>query len=233
MKVFITWSGDRSKAIAEALHEWLPSVIQAVDPWISISDIDKGARWMEEIARHLEQADVGVVCLTSENLESPWLLFEVGALSKALLKDEKKPLVCTYLLDLEPKNVALPLGQFQHTKAEKEDTRKLMHTINRALGDKALSAEKVDETFDLWWPKLEKCLNSIPPQEQPERQRSTEEMLEEILAGIRSLLRTPTIALQQIMSQEGAIENLRGWINFKDIEEIKTVEPKVPKITPD
>ena len=44
MKVFLCWSGTRSKGIANALHEWLPRVIQALDPWISV-DIDKGARW--------------------------------------------------------------------------------------------------------------------------------------------------------------------------------------------
>ena len=44
MKVFISWSGTRSKALANALHKWLPMVLQYVEPWVSDSDIDAGER---------------------------------------------------------------------------------------------------------------------------------------------------------------------------------------------
>lgn len=44
MKVFLSWSGERSRLVATALHEWLPQVINAVEPFIS-SNIDAGARW--------------------------------------------------------------------------------------------------------------------------------------------------------------------------------------------
>jgi hypothetical protein len=33
--VFISWSGERSKLIAEAFYEWLPMVIQSAKPWMS------------------------------------------------------------------------------------------------------------------------------------------------------------------------------------------------------
>jgi hypothetical protein len=49
---------------------------------MSAADIDKGAKWSTEISRELEQANFAVSCLTPENLNEPWLLFEAGALSK-------------------------------------------------------------------------------------------------------------------------------------------------------
>jgi hypothetical protein len=73
MKVFISWSGARSKAIAEILRQWLPGVIQAVKPYYSPDDISKGARWSSEIGKELEAARVGLICLTRENLEAPWI----------------------------------------------------------------------------------------------------------------------------------------------------------------
>src|SRR5688572_19220319 len=109
MEVFLSWSGERSKAVAETLSVWLGQVIQAVDPWIS-SDIEKGARWNPEIAARLEQSRVGIICLTKENLDAKWILFESGALSKT-----KDAYVCTLLLDIDPSDVEQPLGQFQHT----------------------------------------------------------------------------------------------------------------------
>lgn len=41
MQVFISWSGDQSKAVAELLNDWIPCVTQAVKPWISSADLDK------------------------------------------------------------------------------------------------------------------------------------------------------------------------------------------------
>jgi hypothetical protein len=69
-----------------------------------------------------------------ENLTASWLLFEAGTLSKTL----DKTFVCPYLLNLQPTDIQGPLSQFQAATTEKEETRKLLHTINNALGDHAL-----------------------------------------------------------------------------------------------
>lgn len=41
MKIFVSWSGKRSKAVAELMSDWLKCVIQASQPWISTRDIDR------------------------------------------------------------------------------------------------------------------------------------------------------------------------------------------------
>lgn len=185
MKLFISWSGIRSKAIAKALHDWIPHVIQAVRPFMSEEDIQKGSRWAVEIAAQLKDARVGLICLTPENLEAPWILFEAGALSNKL-----GDLVCTYLFQLQPTDVLEPLGQFHATKAEKEDTRKLMHSINQTLDNGTLPVVQLDETFEIWWPKLEVALASVPDvEEKPEVERDEREMIAEILELVRDLAR--------------------------------------------
>jgi hypothetical protein len=44
VEIFLSWSGSKSKAVAEALRIWLPKVNPAFKPWLSTADIDKGAR---------------------------------------------------------------------------------------------------------------------------------------------------------------------------------------------
>lgn len=145
MKVFLSWSGKRSQQMAEVLSDWLGQVIQAVEPWIS-TDIEKGARWSQEISDKLEESRVGITCLTRGNLNENYILFEAGAISKT--KDAR---VCTFLLDLKPTDIERPLGEFQHTKFEKEDVRKLLHTINGAVkkeGERALGEKQLDKIFE-------------------------------------------------------------------------------------
>lgn len=185
MKIFISWSGDKSKNIAEALYEWLPNVIQGLEPWISVNDIEKGTVWRSEVSSQLEAASVGIICLTSDNLEKPWLLFEAGAISKKL----NDSYVCTYLFGIEPSDVKDPLAQFQSTRANKEDTHKLLLTINQAQGEKSLSKDRIDKSFDKWWPELEQKLKAVPDQSpHSEILRTDREILQEILLSVRHLM---------------------------------------------
>lgn len=104
MRVFLSWSGERSRIVADALRHWIPDVIQSVELWMSGSDIEAGARWNERIQHQLSESRFGILCVTPENIPSPWLLFEAGALAKTI----EDTFVCPYLIDLEPSD--LPRG---------------------------------------------------------------------------------------------------------------------------
>ena len=202
MKVFISWSGILSRRAAETLREWLPNVLQAVEPWMSAEDIEKGARWSSEVATELSSTKAGILCVTPDNLEAPWLNFEAGALSKTL----EKTFVSPYLINLRPSDLKGPLVQFQATEANKLDTRRLVGTLNKALDDSALSEKQLDKTFEIWWPELESSLQEIRSAKAPQRpQRADREILEEILALVRDqakrnpveILFTPTFSQEE------------------------------------
>ncbi len=187
MKVFISWSGETSRLVAQALREWLPQIIQAIKPWMSEEDINKGARWRSELTTELDKTSFGIFCLTKENLTAPWLLFEAGAVSKKV----EASFVCTYLIDLTPGDVAEPLSQFQATVANKADTRKLLLTINKALKENALEEGQLNKAFEKWWPDLDEKLKSKPIPK-TESKRDPRELLEEILSTVRELNRIST-----------------------------------------
>jgi DNA-binding protein Fis len=210
MNVFISWSGERSRAVAEALHKWLPKVVNAIKPWLSSADMDKGVRWSADVALRLEEAHAGIICLTPTNLHSDWILFEAGALSKTV----ENAFVCPFLIGVEPSDLKPPLSQFQCTRAEKEDVLKLLTTLNSALEDDALPETHIQEVFEVWWPKLDTQLKMLPSEEATRKQHRTDrELLEEVLSLVRDQNRSSNLSLQSTMSaveQEEITEALKS-----------------------
>jgi hypothetical protein len=184
MKVFISWSGERSKSIAEALYHWLPTIIQHLKPWMSEHDIDKGTRGIPAISQHLEETQFGIICLTPENLNAPWLLFEAGALSKS--QDQSR--VWTFIYQLEHTDIRGPLAQFQHTKAEKEDVRNLLRTMNIAQNMPLISDQQLEVAFNRGWQELEQSLQTIPSKEEVRAERTERDMIKEMLGLLRTLM---------------------------------------------
>lgn len=223
MKVFLSWSGTKSHKLALTLRDWLPSVIQSVEPYVSSEDIDKGARWSTDIAKELEDSGFGILCVTKENLNAPWLTFEAGALSKKLDKSYVSP----FLFDIKRAEITGPILQFQSTVFEKEDVKKLVYTINKALGDEKLAETRLEKTFEVWYPNLEKELNSVNEDfestetlEEPIEENISSKILEEILELTRinqKLLRSPDILfppdyLRHIMKSEEEDEREKMFI---------------------
>ena len=175
-RVFISWSGPQSKRIAEALNDWLPEVIEGVKPWISTHDIGAGQRWGPEINRQLEQTSFGIVCLTRDNLQAPWILFEAGALAKAVDSSRVVP----YLFGVPGSDVVPPLGQFNHVSADREGTYRLLHGVNAQYGGK-YDDIRLDRKFQKYWPDLERVLAEIPKDLGKNTHRKERELIEELL----------------------------------------------------
>ena len=108
-RVFISWSGDRSLKVANSLQAWLKMVVQPIDVWFSDVNITPGLRWRHALGDELQKSQFAIVCLTRENMNAPWLLFEAGAIGRSLDESRVVPL----LLDLSQSDVKGPLAEFQ------------------------------------------------------------------------------------------------------------------------
>jgi hypothetical protein len=129
MKVFISWSGDYSKQLAEVIRWWLPHVLQFTKPYFTPADIEKGARWDNEISVELEQSQIGIIAMTAENRSSPWIMFEAGAISKVV---EEKARVCPIIFGIKKTDLVGPLASFMATEFNRAEVRQLLTTINNA-----------------------------------------------------------------------------------------------------
>ena len=210
VRVFISWSGDQSKAIAECLKDWLPLVLQSLEPYFTPSDVDKGTRWQSEISHELAQANIGILCVTRESMNSPWLLFEAGVLSKQL----EMAHVCPILFGLRPTDITGPLAQFQATEFEREDFRQLVGVLNDRLGERHLPAKTLDAVFEKFWPDLKSNIEGVieaMPDTNQAPVRSTNEMLDEILR----LVRRPRISLA-VIAEAIITDLLKGYLTLHD-----------------
>lgn len=155
MRIFISWSGSKSKKVADYLSEWLKSLPLAIDPWVSGPAIEPGSRWNKEIDEAMQDTNFGILCITLENQHEPWICFEAGALAKII----KKARVVPYLIDIKPSELKQPLQQFQAAEATKEDTLKLVKTIHKASGDESRKETDLERAFEKWWPDLQNIIH--------------------------------------------------------------------------
>ena len=157
MKIFIGWSKENSKRIAEQLRDML---LHLFDPnlelFMSAKDVSSGVDWEKELYKELEQSSFGIICFSGSNRFNPWLFFEAG-----FLKANESE-ICPYLHDLSANEIPSPLRSFQSAYCDEESTLKMILDINKKLGNqKGHNPEILKDNFKHQWQDFEKRLRDI------------------------------------------------------------------------
>jgi hypothetical protein len=82
---------------------------------------------------------------------------------------------------------------------------RILQTINAGAGEHQLPETVLNDTFEKWWPDLEKDISTARtarPPAKPAHKRDTRELLDEILSLVRSVAQ----------DQKTSVEVLAGWI---------------------
>ncbi len=215
MKVFISWSGHRAQLVAEGLKALVADVLGRADPWVSSEDIAVGDRWADQIGKRLQDTNYGVIVVTADNKDRPWLNFEAGAIAKSVETGKVMP----YLVGLRKGDIAAPLGMFQAAVADAVGTRELVDALNKGLAP-SNDAATMDRRFTAAWPRLEGILATLPvaATEAPSRAtRSDRDVLEEILSMVRASARTRADAEEHDTSAawlHGAARPVDVWLHL-------------------
>ncbi|OGA48709.1 MAG: hypothetical protein A3F74_20830 [Betaproteobacteria bacterium RIFCSPLOWO2_12_FULL_62_58] len=207
MKVFIAWSKAPSLKVAEGLRAWLPLAINSLEPFLSTNDVRSGQRWFSEIGKQLQETKFGILCLTPEGKDAPWLLFEAGALSKIVAESHVVPL----LIGLDRVQIEGPLSQFQGPPVTRDGMKKLIQDMND-LTEKPLKDPILSSAFDMFWAEIEPVIRSAEEDVKfpaaPAKRRPQDEMIEEILNAVRS----HGISLDQIATRIEQIAPPTGFL---------------------
>ena len=186
LTLFISWSQQPSQAIAEAIKLWIAICLPDVKVFLS-TEILAGQRWGRTLADNLEQIDYGILIYTSNNLDSLWMAFEAGALSKNHAESRVVPL----LFDVSPSDLSSPISQFQSKSFNPDDLRQLLIDLNNLQAESVRrpEAELVDlakETWSLVEAKINTAIHRISI-EKKSVSRSDRELLEEVVEQVREL----------------------------------------------
>jgi uridine kinase len=140
MDIFIAWSLDRSKIVAETVKKCLENVFEKrVNVWLSTT-LESGQEWFSELEKGLNSAKLGILCLTPENIFSRWIHWEAASI---ISNRQDKSAVIPLCLDLMPIKIPYPLSQFNAVLADKmgliEIVRKIYRDIFRDDPDNSIS----------------------------------------------------------------------------------------------
>jgi hypothetical protein len=179
-------------------------VIQSIEPFMSAEDIRAGQRWASEIGAKLAEVNFALLCLTPTNLDSKWIHFEAGAVSKNLAQGR----VSGLLLDVSATQIEFPLQQFQHTPLSKDALLKLVQELNKHCAA-PLPESRVQTSFQRGFPDFEKSLVQVRQvlaheQKDSHPSRGTNDILTDVLTAQQGLA-TKLDALE---------ENVRLALNY-------------------
>jgi hypothetical protein len=198
-------------------------VVHQVDTWISGRDIGPGQRWALALGRELAESHFGIICLTAENLQSPWILFEAGAVSRSL-----EARVVPLLFGIKPSDLAGPLAQFQSVEADRAGIERLVAHLYDA-GNSALDARQKDLVFRQLWPVLEERLKGLADQ------ATKESPVQSPVDLLSELAKSPDHLPATMSEDKGTLERidqerkrLRRELEYLETEEAKLAKQDAP-----
>lgn len=135
-KIFISWSGKTTSSfqVATVIHSALKLVFQNHEFFFS-DHIQKGTFGVQQIFENLSEAKIGIFCVTKANILKPWLNFEAGALSCAVMKNNGCAI--PLLIDMTKDEFAAspsPLAKFQAVCLnDSDDILRMLNDISNAI----------------------------------------------------------------------------------------------------
>lgn len=154
-KVFVSWSGKNTDSfiVAKKIAEFLPKILQNTDVFMS-DNIQAGTNFVEQITKNLSDSKVGIICVTKDNFNSPWLNFETGALSNVVTLGNGvvTPVLINMTTD-ELQQCSSPIRYLHAVTFDYDGIKQLITSINKCLAE-PLDVVSLNDIFEAFIPKL-------------------------------------------------------------------------------
>jgi hypothetical protein len=153
MAVFISSAGEQGRKVAGAFREWLPRMLPGIDVSADTRDEKPGEAGLPALLSQLEKASLCLLFLTPQNVRSPWMYFEAGAMAGK----KHGPKIVPYLAGVSGSYLmAGPLSQFSWVDGSRQGTWSLLRALNREMPEPRDEAELEHDFSNTWgWVKRE------------------------------------------------------------------------------
>jgi predicted nucleotide-binding protein len=199
VKVFLSWSGQQSRDAAVLLRDFIPQVLQEVEPWLADGDLQSGQSIGHSINSAIETSDVAIACVTRANMSSTWMNYELGVAASS-----QKPIL-PVLVNLEPSELVAPLSSHLAIRLDRTGLRDLLLELNRAA-EHPLYSQVLDDVFDINWPRLAPALTALL-QADPTPTSAPDSATNDVFKGIESQFKAIRGLLENIDQRLPVIDN--------------------------
>jgi hypothetical protein len=149
------------------MKDWIEFLFPSgIDVWLSTQgdSIRPGAFAVPQIIKGLRQSDYGVFCFTKDNIKSPWMMFEAGAICKQDNTTSEIEGAYTILFEGGIDDLrGTPLEQLQHTLFNEDSMYKFFSAVNtisgQALIDEHRLLKNAQNSWSIYCPKIAKALD--------------------------------------------------------------------------
>jgi hypothetical protein len=147
---FLSWSGALSREIASYIKDEILDTLfgDSIEPFIS-SEIGVGDAFVQRIFTRLIKSDFGIVCITAENIEKPWVSFECGGLINNIKKENLYVLLADVSVEML-KRLNPPLSEFQAVGLDRAGIINLIKKISISVlqTGSVMYENKIHENWD-------------------------------------------------------------------------------------
>lgn len=210
-KIFISWSGIDSKKYAVLIREWLDEIFIHTESFFSEVDIAAGQLWLSEVHKNLADSVFGIGLINKDNVHSPWVHYEAGAIAAVLNRNRFVPLLC----GIHPTEIGgSPLVHLQSKSLTEEGLAALANSINEVLLDYKLSDRQIEKAAQRVWQdfkaRIEELENLSAPDLEAEKIFNIEEEIKKIKNGILNTSRKNEIYMKEILDELTKISALQA-----------------------
>lgn len=117
--------------------------------FVNSGDIALGNNWTKVLEEAVKTDDCGLLCVTPDNVNSEWLVFEAGILSSNV------KLLIPLLFGVSALQLGTPLHMFQSVPFGVDGMRELVCQLNNLCGYNGVSAYVLEDRFKALYPTLE------------------------------------------------------------------------------